>query len=573
MKRAVPIATALVLLAGASVAVAVLRDADPVAAGGGRAAQEDPPASEEAEEEPLPAKAYLRKACRLPERWVSLIVRGWNPSPERGPDLVIVPKPPNYVGSFINTSHSGPYDFLQKVPLIFYGPGHIQELSRFDPGREVTLADIAPTYAEMLGFDFPARDGTSISEILETSSAPPKLIVTVSIDGGGWNLLERWPDEWPKIAQLIGEGVNIEGAVGGSSPSITPAIHTNMSTGAWPARHGVTAIAVRSRNGAIVGAFTKSTNDTGVPVNPTKTLKVTTIGDLWDKANDNLPKVGLMASGNYPLGMLGRGAQLHGGDKDVAAFLEEGGAWTTDPRFYSLPEEANEQEFGPASDLEDVDRADGQADGAWLGHDLATTGLGNTPAAAAWEERTAETILEAEDFGLDGTTDLFYLHFKSPDHVGHKWNMISPEAREVLASVDTAIGRLRSWLDHNIGEDGYVLTITADHGQTPIEAGGWPVNRTELLADVQRRFDRVEDDLGIIQRTSATSLFSNLREMKANGVTPEMVSSYLSRYTIGDNSPEGTEIPTGFEDRAAEPVFSAVFPGRKLPLIEQCSGA
>lgn len=207
-----------------------------------------------------------------------------------------------------------------------------------------------------------------------------------------------------------------------------------------------------------------------------------------------------------------------------------------------------------------------------MGHDLATTGLGNTPAAAAWEERTAETALEVEDFRLDDSADLFFLHFKSPDHVGHKWNMISTEARDVLASVDTAIGRLRSWLDDNIGEEAYVLTITADHGQTPIEAGGWPVSRTELLADVQRRFDRINDNLGIIQRTSATSLFSNLHEMKANGVTPEAVSSYLSRYTIGDNTPEGTEVPAGFEDRIDEPVFSAVFPGRKLPRIEECSG-
>jgi hypothetical protein len=523
---------------------------------------------------PRPKAAYMRKACRLPARWMTYIRRGWNPGPERRADLILVPKAPNFVGTSANTSHSGPYEFLQRVPLVFYGPGYVRPLGRYEPGREVTVADIAPTYARVMGFPWPRRDGAPISEMLAEETTPPRLIVTVSIDGGGWNVLNRWPRAWPHLATLIKKGTNIEGAVVGSSPSITPATHTSMSTGFWPRRHGVTAIAVRSSDGEIVGAFTPSTNVIGMPVQPTLNLKATTIGDLWDLANDNRPKVGLIASGNYPLGILGRGAALRGADRDIAAFPnDEAGGWYTDPRFYSMPQFINESIPGPRTFVRRLDQRDGRADGRWRGHDLATTPLGNTPASAAREVRAATALMHRQGFGDDRLTDLMYVHFKSPDHVGHTWNMISPEMRDVIRSVDSAIGELVRWLDAELGEGAYLLAVTADHGQTPLDEGGWAISRREMLADIQARFDHVADDQGIIQRTSASSLFSNAHEMDANGVTPEEVSSFLSRYTIADNHPAGSELTGAFATRRNERIFEAVFPGRSLARVVACTRA
>lgn len=523
---------------------------------------------------PRPKAPYLRKACRLPARWATYIRRGWNPGRERRADLILVPKAPNFVGTPTNTSHSGPYDFLQRVPLVFYGPGYVRPLGRFEPGREVTVADIAPTYANVLGFRWPRRDGAPISEVLEDKAAPPRLIVTVSIDGGGWNVLNRWPRAWPHLAALIENGTNIEGAVVGSSPSITPAIHTSMSTGFWPRRHGVTAIAVRSGDGEIVGAFTASTNEIGVPVQPTLNLRATTIGDLWDLANDNRPKVGLIASGNYPLGLLGRGAALRGADRDIAVFPEERtGGWFTDPRFYSMPGNFNETVRAPRGFVRRLDQRDGRADGRWRGHDLAAMPLSITPAATAWELRAATTLLDRQGFGDDRLTDLMYVHFKSPDHIGHAWNMTAPEMRDALAAVDSAIGELVRWLDAEVGTGSYLLAVTADHGQTPLGEGGWPINRQEMLADIQARFDHVADDRGIIQRTSASSLFANADEMDANGVTPEEVSSFLSRYTIADNNSAGSELTGAFAARRNERIFDAVFPGRKLARVVACTRA
>ena len=520
---------------------------------------------------PIPKKAYLRDACELPTEWVRRIYRGWQPGAARAWDLVIVPRPPNYMGTFINTSHSAPYEFLQEVPLVLYGPGFVEAQGNVSVDRDVTIADLAPTYAELMGFDeWPERPSLPLSEILKETDDAPKLIVTAVIDGGGWNALEQWPDKWPNIAQMIEDGVNVDGATVGSSPSITPATHTNLATGTFPRYHGVTAIVVRRDDGSIVGSFSEEAGNPGAAVmDPTVSLRKTTLADLWDVARDNVPKIGMLASGNLQIGMVGAGSAHPGGDKDIVA-IRTGEQWATNPTYYSLPEYVNTEVEGPEQDVEAVDRMDGEADGLWRGH--AIDPIDASPAFAPWENRTMEAILAGEGYGEDDVTDLFYVNYKAPDKAGHKWNMIAPEQGDTIESVDTALGQLRGWLDDNVGEDDYVLVVTADHGQTPLEAGGWPLSRPEILGDINARFN-ADGGLSLIEQTSASSFFVRRDRMEANGVTPEEVSSFMSRYTIGDNIAEGAEVPAGFEDRTDERIFDAVFPGRKLPQVVACTGA
>jgi hypothetical protein len=476
------------------------------------------------------------------------------------------------VGSFINTSHSGPYDFLQNVPLVLYGPGFIKPVGSVDVDREVTIADLAPTYAQLMGFEaWPDRKQSEpLSEVLEPTDALPKLIFTAVIDGGGWNVFRRWDDRHPNLTRIIQRGASLEDATVGSSPSITPATHTNISTGVFPRTHGVTAIAVRADSGAIVGSFSEESGNPGFRVmDPGVSLRETTLADLWDRSVGNRAKIGMLAPGNLMLGMVGHGAALEGGDKDLVA-IKSGESWGTNEEFYSLPTYVNTEVDGPQAEIDAVDRADGKADGRWQGHDVAP--LDGSPAFPPWQNRVVQALLDRERFGRDETTDLFYLNYKSPDRAGHTWNMIAPEQGDVIEAVDEALGDMVAWLDSNIGRGEYVMAITADHGQTPLEAGGWPVLRSEVVDDINARFQR-EEGLGIIERTSASSFFSNAQSMEANGTTPEEVASFLSRYTIGDNIPEGDEPPEGFSDRTDEPVFDAVFPGRKLDKIVRCTGA
>ena len=519
----------------------------------------------------VPKRAYLQDACKLPPKWVKLIHRGWVPGPSRGHDLILVPKPPNYLGGPVNASHSGPYDFLQEVPLLFYGPGFVQHLGRTTLDREVTLADVAPTLANIMHFDWPDRIGTSLDEILTGNPARPRLVVEVVMDGGGWNDLRHWPDRWPNLSRLMGEGTTIENAIVGSSPSITPSVHTTLATGAYPRLHEVTGITVRQDDGSLAGAFSTEARLTNADsTRPDSSLAIPTLADLWDVANGNVPLVGMFATGNYPLGMLGYGAAYKGGDKDMLA-LTQGEEWATNEKYYSMPDYINSEVPGPQRDIEAVDRADGAADDQWQGHEIHP--IDATPALAPWQTRAMEAVLGREGFGDDDLTDLFFVNYKAPDYAGHEWNMIAPEQGDVLESVDKAIADMISWLDTNIGNDQYVFVLTADHGQTPINQGGWPISRGEVLNDINERFDKLDNDVNIVQSTSAVSLFMNREELADNHVRPEEVASYLSRYTINDNTPQGAQVADEFQDRGDERIFSAVFPGRRLPDIVDCTNA
>lgn len=521
--------------------------------------------------DPIPSElseeAYIRQACNMPAEWIKFIDRGYEPGPAQGKDLIIVPNPPGYVGGLISTTHSGPYDFLMDVPLTFYGPGFVEPRGRITVDREVTVADLAPTYADLVGFDLPKRDGVSLIDELKPTPNKPRLIVTIAIDGGGWNVLETWPDAWPNLQELIENGTNFDNATVGSSPSVTPSTHSNMGTGAFPKRHQVTAIVVRKDDGEIVGSFSRDLRSAGADVVPNRVLQMGTFADLYDVAMNNEPEVALVGFGNYITGMVGHGANWPGGDYDIVAFEEVEG-WATDPEFYSLPEYLNTELPGPEADYERVDVSDGQADGLWRGHEISP--LDATPAFAPWENRAIMAIIEREGFGQDDVTDLMNINYKAPDAAGHKWNMIAPEQEDVLRSTDEAIGDLVDFLDNTVGEENYLVVVTADHGQTPLEAGGWPIFRLELLRDVARVFDHTENGLGVIDQTTATTIFLRPNELATNNTTPEQMAAFLSDYRIEDNI--GTQdYPAEFNDRKDEKIFAGVFPGRKLDEIVACS--
>jgi hypothetical protein len=512
-------------------------------------------------------EAYLEAACDLPHTWVERIYRGLRPGAVRAQDLIMVPDPPHYAGGVINTSHSGPYDYLQDVPLIFHGPGFVRAPGTVGLDREVTLADLPPTYAALMGYDFPRREGRPLTELLRDTQTRPRLIVTIVIDGGGWNVLRHWPDAWPNLNRMIASGASIDGATVGSSPSITPAIHTNLATGSFPRSHGVTSILVRKDDGSIVGGFHPEVRYAGSEAEPSLNLRQTTLADLWDRDTDNAAKIGVVAFGNYIAGMAGHGTDLAGGDADIVALEEEGG-WKTDPTYYSLPAYLAGDEFDPQRDLDKADLLDGEADGQWRGHELAP--FDATPAFAPWENRAVKAIIGREGFGADDLTDLFYINYKAPDMAGHKWNMIAPEQRDVIGSVDAAIGDLVAWLDGRIGPNSYVLTVTADHGQTPLEQGGWPLNGTELKDDLDRAFGQRKSGT-IVEMSTTSALFVDREALEARGVTAAEVASFLTTYTIGDNAGRSEEVPREFEGREDERIFAAVIPSGRIGKVLACT--
>ena len=478
---------------------------------------------------------------------------------------MVVPREPNFFGAFVGQSHSGPWDYVQRVPLVFYGPGFIRSQGSLSTDREVTLADLTPTYAELLDTPSPSDVGAPIDEVLVPEASrprPPKLILTVVWDGGGSNVLDAWPDAWPNLARMMAEGSSVEDVAVGSSPSVTPAVHSTMGTGAFPKQHGVVGIPIRV-DGAIKAAFPNKT-----PSN----LLLPSLADLYDPTTGNRAKVGMLAFKSWHLGMIGHGAYRPGGDKDIAVIVDTNESLVTNRQWYTFPQSLKEVP-GLQADIRSVDLDDGRLDSTWMGHEILRdkTLRRDSPAWTLHQTTLIKALLKRERFGEDDIPDLFYTNYKQPDEVGHAWNMLLPEMRPTLRYADDALGGLTRWLDRVVGHGQWVVAVTADHGQGPLAeaSGAWPINMTELIGDAEERFGAAAGEL--VAESSPVGFWLDQEALASTRVSAERVARWLVGYRLEDNVEPGSEVPEGYRARVREPVLSAAFPSEALGRIWGCA--
>ena len=502
------------------------------------------------------------RACDVPLEILERVWRGY--VPKRSGDILTIERLPNQY----NTRHSTPFAYTQDVPLVLYGPGFIKK--KVTSERPTTVADLMPTYAELLDFELPERvDGKPLTEALlpeDKRNGIPKLIITVVWDGGGHNVLEQWPDSWPELEKIMASGANYTEAAVGSSPSITPSIHATIGTGNFPKRHGLSDTRMR------IGTKVVDAYENASP----KFLRSATLADVWDQANDNVPLVGMMARDNWHLGMIGRGAELEGGDLDIAVMDDFGTVeFRTSEKYYSLPEYLLGNE-GLQEAIDEVDQRDGESDQRWLGNPLSAIDgkIRFTPAWSIFQTEKMKQLLVNEGFGQDEVADLFFVNYKSTDLVGHEYNMVEPEEKEALEEQDRQLKEVVRFLNDTVGRKNYVLGVTADHGMTPYpeDTGGWNIIMTESSADIEERFDKETPDVPLILSNRGYQIMLNEKEMKLNGVEPEEIARFLREYTIGENAPN-KETLGKFEERSDERVFLTALTPDELKEAVDCARA
>ena len=510
---------------------------------------------------PMPQGPVFRTACALPKEHLRRLRRGYYPG--RSPEIVAVPKTPNFFGNFTATTHSGPWNYLQKVPLVLYGPGFVKARGELRLERETTLADLAPTVAELLGTRLPQpRPGEPVAEALrERTQRRPKLVVVVVWDGGGWNVLRRWPGAWPQLERLIARGTSVEDALVGSSPSVTPAIHATVGTGAFPKQHGIVDIPLRAGTD-VVGSWDGQS--------PTY-LTTRSLADVYDLATDNRAQIAMVAEKGWHLGMIGHGAALEGADHDVAVMGDQPGLLYTNPRFYDLPEYL-QNVSGYEHDVRAVDALDGEVDGLWRGHDMLSDpeDLRLTPTFSLYQNRLIEELVKREGYGRDSVTDLLFINYKQIDLVGHTWNMNAPEEQDAIRFSDRALGELVTMLDDSVGRRQWVLALTADHGQTPLtkSSEAWPIETNEMVRDIVDHFEVSEK---LVQDNRPGALWLDVPYMKRRGIGLVGVSKMLLSYQASDNAIEGEPTPEQFRGQMSERVFESVFPYSWMPQLWKCA--
>ena len=547
MNLRVVLAVAIVLAVGAGL-VAVFGPADSTGVDRGVVGALLP------ERKPYASNDPVRRGCELDKTLLKRVWRGHDA--EHAEDVLMVARHPNVSSSFDIPNHSGPWDYLQKVPLILYGPERIKPAGRLEEPAD--LRDVFPTTGVLAGVDLPDRSGRVLSSALKGNlSGRTKLILVVVWDGVGRNVLEEWPDRWPNLQRLEQEGTSYVQAIVGSSPSITPATHSTLGTGEYPLINGVTGIKYRASNGTIRNAF--SGRDP-------RDLKITTFGDEIDRALGNAPLVGMLAWKSWHLGMLGLGTALDGGDADLLGIIGHTEDITGNPEFFSTPSYL--QPFpGLEKRAEQLDRQDGQVDGEWRGRPILEKH--DNPAWVEYQTDALLTILQNEGYGDDEVTDVFVTNYKMTDIVGHQRWMDSEEMAETLEAQDRALGKLIDHLESEV--DDYVVIVTADHGHTPRPqtTGGWPITNGELRRDVERHFE-VPQDATLVTETSAAGLYLDQATMDDMGVTAEDVARYLNDYRLEDNWADG-DLPDGYDNRTEEQLFAAAFTSEQLPEVMRCA--
>lgn len=493
------------------------------------------------------------ESCGRLDVYARRVARGY--VPHRGADIVPIPAQQTYIGGAAAPLHTGPWDHLTDVPLVAYGPGVVPEAGRV--GTPATMADVAPTVARMLGYRFHTQHGRVIEEIVGDPSKPPRLIVVIVWDGGGWNVLNHHDDAWPFLRRVRERGAWLDDFEIGSTPSNTPPIHTTLGTGVFPSRHGIPGVRMmKGRNDAYVNPFLGARADF---------VRVPSLGDLYDRSNGNEPKVGLVGTVDWHLGMLGHGSRFPGGDADVAVLLGSSGELFGDPSTYELSPTPDLRVMHGAVDR--LDASDGERDGKWGRDDLGDPAIrAASPAWVEFQQDLLEDTITRHRFGREDMPDLLFTNFKMVDDAGHKWAPFSRQVGAAIAASDAALRRLTRFLDESVGERRWAILLTADHGQQPLSAdtGIFPVQPAPLEEDVNQRFDDNDNGRSLVQRVTAAGLFVDVREAKALGVTLAEIAEWLIDYTAEDNTRPGKPLPKAWRDDPQRRLFAGVVVGDRL---------
>ncbi|MDQ3957081.1 MAG: alkaline phosphatase family protein [Actinomycetota bacterium] len=493
--------------------------------------------------------------------------------PGRSGEILMVPKPHHYLISDwdmtrlagptppLGSTHPNPWSYLTRVPIIAAGPGVPQGVTAEQP---VDIASIAPTYARILGMDdFEAEAEADPLEELVGAERPPKVIFTIVVDGGGWNALQQHPESWPTIGAIAGRGVTYVNATIGSAPSITGALHATFGTGVYPRTHGLPGHVMRDGEGKLVDVYLDKADP--------RFLDAPTVSEVWDESNANRAVVGTVSFEGWHLGMIGHGAQRQKGDRDIAVLWErDEEEWWTNEEYYALPDYLHEIDTARLEEYEEqLDPRDGLTDGVWFGHTVEQLrdpmARPGTPAFVRLTGDAVAEVIRNEPFGADDVTDLFWVEMKMPDHAGHSWNMVRPEQADVLRETDAQIARMVAAFDQKVGRDGYLLLISADHGQQPLPDlhGGWRINTGEVAKDIEERFGRV------VEKVTPADVFLDMDAMGREGWEPSDIARYLGTYTVADSIPEGRPgsdlVPEG---RLDDRVFAAAFSTRFLESLD-----
>ena len=324
----------------------------------------------------------------------------------------------------------------------------------------------------------------------------PHLVIILVVDQFRADYLDRYRGDLKGrgFRLFLDKGAYFEDCYYDYANTKTAPGHATLGTGAYTDGHGISSNAwwdlsrnktrpvssVEDDRYRIVGAVHSGQEPGASPLN----LRASTVGDSLRLATQGQAKV-------FGISLKDRAAILPAGYSANGAYWIEpsSGAFITSSYYMeALPDWVTAFNSG--------DRA-GQAEqeaGNPGTRDFYES-VGSTPAGNAYELDFARSLITNEQLGTHPVTDMLTLSLSANDLVGHEFGPDSPQARQMVDSLDTQLDSFFSWLDKNVpgGLANIWITLSADHGVAPVPAAAQALGMPAATIDIGKFVANLND--------------------------------------------------------------------------------
>ena len=332
------------------------------------------------------------------------------------------------------------------------------------------------------------------------SVSKPKLVVLLVVDQMRGDYVDKFRFQWTGgLKRLVEEGAWFRDAAYPYAATETCVGHSTISTGAFPATHGMVANAWWDRAAQKLVTCTSDPNVKNIGY-----AGATPQGgdSAWRMAVPSFAEELKFQTGGatriVTFSLKARASLTMAGHKADAATWFESGNWVTSTPYGVQPFiEEQTKVHPPKADFGKTWALSLPEKSYWYGekalgavppdgwdltfpHPLrGKTGTGEPDPAFYSEWATspyadtaltelAKKAVDTLNLGKASGTDFLGVGYSTVDYVGHAFGPRSREIQDILIRLDKDLGDLFAHLDQKVGRGNYVVAVSADHGVVPV---------------------------------------------------------------------------------------------------------
>ncbi len=324
-----------------------------------------------------------------------------------------------------------------------------------------------------------AQTKTPLGE-LQKKMEYPRLVVGIVVDQMRYDYLLRFYDRFEEggFKRLMDHGYQIQNAHYNYIPTKTGPGHASVYTGSTPMHHGIIGNGWYDRSSRNIKNCVEDTSVTLVGSDSKEgkspsLLLATTITDELKLNNEDTKVIGISLKDRaaiLPAGHLANGAYWYDdtSGKFVTStyYMKSLPDWLENFNNRSIADSLMASPWKPSHTAESYIHKSRSGNIKKTDHKkqvhydtFITSPHGNTILRLL----ALETIKE-EKMGKDSITDFLAVSFSSTDKIGHKYGPHSSELEDTYLRLDHELALIFDYLDKNIGNNDYLVFLTADHG-------------------------------------------------------------------------------------------------------------